>query len=195
MDDDFDEEELNKLYESLQAEEQAQDAGVPTPRLRATYRNARLLLTPHSDILAGDGPVLTMVAENGDRNVVIANLSEAEDERDGHSSWELTVTPLTDGGLTAASERALLAWAEHVGYRRAWLPDRVVDLGARPHSRSIAEVRCDSCGQFWRHSGWDFWTNVAERRSFPTFCLLCGGDLPAWRVRRIARRRRSVPPR
>jgi len=41
---------------------------------------------------------------------------------------ELVVAPVRDVPWGAAAEAALLAWAERVGYRRVWLPARVVDL-------------------------------------------------------------------
>lgn len=189
MDDDFDDEELEELLEEIAAEEDAQDAGVPRTRFRATYRDGRLLVLPRGDGLAEQGPILTMLEGSGCQGLVIADLAESSDNGP-LGGWELTVTVLTPDELSREAEAAILGWAGNVGFRRAWLPDRVVKLGARRSFHSKARVHCENCGQNWRNSGRRFWQGVTHNRSFPTYCLLCGADLPAWEVERVEPKRR-----
>jgi hypothetical protein len=173
--------EIEELMAEFEAEEEAYDAGVPRPRYRATHRDGRLMIISHCDALAPEGPVLTML-ENSDRSdLLIADLAESVDG--GRSrTWELTVTVLTPGEPSEEAEESILTWAGNVGFRRAWLPDRVIPLEGRPSFRSKASVRCENCGHTWRNRGRGFWSQVRKYRGFPPGCLLCGADLPVWEV-------------
>ena len=188
MDDDFDEEEIDELLSELVAEEDAIEAGVPRPRFRATWRRGRLLILPHHEGLVEQGPVATVLGsqERGRRGrVLIADLAESHDSGpEGAGGWELTVTPLTAEPPSPRAVRALLDWSADVGYRRVWLPDRVVTHPSAGRFHSRAKVRCETCGTTWRNGGHGFWSRVSKYRCFPMSCQLCGGDLPVWEVER-----------
>ena len=124
--------------------------------------------------------------ERGRRGrLLIADLAESHDSGpEGAGGWELTVTPLTAEPPGPKAVRALLAWSADVGYRRVWLPDRVVATHpstGRFYSR--AKVRCETCGTTWRNGGHGFWSRVSKYRCFPMSCQFCGSDLPVWEVR------------
>ncbi len=187
MDDDFDEEEIDELLGEIVAEEEAIEAGVPRPRFRATWRNGRLLILPHHKGLAEQGPVSTVLGGGGHdhQRLLVADLAESEGTGpEGRAGWELTVIPLTAERPGAEAIEALLAWSADVGYRRVWLPDRVVTHPSLGAFYSRAKVRCGSCGTIWRNGGHDFWSRVTKYRCFPIYCQLCGGDLPVWEVER-----------
>lgn len=187
MDDESEDEELNELLEEIQAEEEAYEDGVPRPRLRATYGKGRLMLLAHGDALAEAGPILTMLGQReADERPVIADLADSRNAADPYGRWELTVRVLSPDGLGAEAEGAILDWAANVGYGRVWLPDRVEQIDIRRPFHRLAQVECGNCGQVWRNSGRKFWQKVHRLRCFPPFCLLCGGDLPAWEVDRRA---------
>lgn len=72
-------------------------------------------------------------------------------------SPELVVKVLSRGRLDALD--VLLGWAATIGYRRVWLPDRVVELnGAGSAVGTRVGTRCPSCRSRWRtrspSSGW-----------------------------------------
>jgi hypothetical protein len=190
MGEDFDEDELNEIYEAIEAEEQAQEAGVAQPRFRATHRNGRLTVLPHHDGLAEHSAVLTMLNEPTEGELTIADLGESE-IAGKPGGWEMTVTVLTLGHPSPQAEHALVEWATDVGYRRVWLPDRVVTCQLQHSFLSGATAQCETCGQTWHQSGRSFWTHVAKRRSFPTYCLICGADLASWRIGRMEDKRRK----
>ncbi len=181
MDGDEDEEEieseLEDMLEQLAADETAYEMGVPRARFRVTYREGRLLVIHWADVLAEQGPVLTLLEDSELEDLLIADLAES---RDSEGRWELTMRLLTADGPSPPAERAILDWASDVGYRRIWLPDRVVNLSRRQGFNSRVKVHCHNCGQTWHDSGRAFWSHVVKQRSFPTFCRLCGADLPVW---------------
>jgi hypothetical protein len=100
---------------------------------------------------------------------------------------ELVVRFLARGG-GARAERTLARWAAATGHSRLWLPDRVVPLSP-PERFDQARTTCSNCGVEWREGDPEFWANVQQSGSFPTYCLLCGGDLPQWTLSRRGRAR------
>ena len=58
---------------------------------------------------------------------------------------EIIVTPVPRAPWDAGAEEAILAWAPTAGYRRVWLPQRVVTFDAPP-PLGYARVDCPSCG-------------------------------------------------
>ena len=180
MDDD-NEDELDDIIDQIEAKEEAIEAGVPTPSFRATWHEGRLLITPYHAGLVSKGPILTLLSDR-EEELLIADLSATEgSDPDGLRGWELTIEVHTPDPPSEAAREALLAWATEVGYRRVWLPDGVVDL-EQGEVRGAAQVRCGTCGQLWRADGHEFWSWVTRKRSFPTWCELCGGDLGVWEV-------------
>jgi hypothetical protein len=185
MDDDFYEDELNELFEAREAREaEAQAAGVARVRFRATHRNGRLIVLPHHGGLATHDSVLSMLGDPADDGLMIANLGESEISGEP-GAWELTVTLVTLSEPPEEAEEALVEWATNVGYRRVWLPGRVVNCEPASSFLNRATCECGTCGKTWHQSGRAFWENVLELRSLPSYCLICGGDLQGWRVGRV----------
>jgi len=110
--------------------------------------------------------------------VTIADLRR---ERDPRGQADVTVEFL-NGGNRDDAEAVLEDWARQTGYRRIWFDDRVVDLGVDAESPQTASVICSTCGAGWDDSIPEFWTTVRDDGCFPRTCLLCGGELPQWKV-------------
>lgn len=94
---------------------------------------------------------------------------------------EVIAKVLANGG-GATAERALAGWAAATGHRRLWLPSQVVELEL-PVRFGKASTTCSNCGYFYREGAPEFWAMVRENGTFPTYCLVCGGDLPQWTTR------------
>lgn len=169
FDDDMDDWDLDGLFDEPEPDDAPGD-----PDYRATVSGDRLLVVNWMPCL-DDGPVTrTLLRAREAAGTTIADLSVSGEpgERD------LVVRFLARGGGRAA-ERRIARWAALTGHRRLWLPDRVVDL---PRPRKLGEVAtsCPSCGAEWREGDPRFWSSVQAAGLFPSFCLLCGGDLPQW---------------
>jgi hypothetical protein len=96
---------------------------------------------------------------------------------------ELVVSPVAHARWTDDAESALVAWAAVVGYRRVWLPDRLVELDGELARVTRARVRCPTCGATWEDESVTFWERVRSSGGFPGVCLACGATLPEWRWR------------
>ena len=107
------------------------------PEYRATIRNGTVLLTHWAPWLVAGGVWNELLAARKRAGVAIADLTLT-----GRNETELLVTFLSRGRDPAAAEDALCDWAHQVGYRRVWLPDRLVTLDASPDPFAHAEVRC-----------------------------------------------------
>ena len=94
---------------------------------------------------------------------------------------ELIVTPVPRAPWDAQAEDALLRWAPTAGYRRVWLPERVVTFDGPP-PLGQARVDCPSCGARWEDGSANFWDRVLSDGCFPGRCPACGGSLPEWSV-------------
>lgn len=157
------------------------------PFCRATIRGTRVTLNGWNRALAARGP-----ARDGVRHVraTLADLYRA-----GEEDEELIVTPARGTRWTDDAEAALLTWAANVGYRRVWLPGRVVDLSDALAPCGGARVTCPTCGARWSDDGVDFWEGVRRRGWFPANCLACGGSLPEWDVATVDAPPAPVPRR
>ncbi len=142
------------------------------PFCRACVRDGTVTLHRWSRTLLHGGPAAVALED------VPASLADLLVTGDG----ELIVAPVTRCRLSPADEAALLAWAEHVGYGRVWLPGRVVTLTGGPAATGPAAVRCTTCGARWRDDTTDFWLGVRAAGAFPGTCPACGGSLPEWTV-------------
>jgi hypothetical protein len=140
------------------------------PTCRATIRDGLVTLNRWSPGLIAGGPEPTGLA------TITAALADLRMLGDG----ELIVTPVARVPWTEAAEEALLRWAASAGYRRVWLPDRVVDLDGVLAPAGTAAVECPTCGARWEDGGISFWERVREVGWFPGTCLACGGSLPEW---------------
>ncbi len=148
------------------------------PTCRATIRGATVTLNGWNPALAAFGP---LKAGFGHVDAAVADL-----HREGA---ELVVVPVRGLPWHARAERGLVAWAEVTGYRRVWLPDRIVDLADAVAAVGRARVTCPTCGARWEDGTVEFWEGVRVHGWFPGSCLACGGSLPEWTVRRAADRR------
>lgn len=83
-------------------------------------------------------------------------------------------------GDRPAARRTLVAWATAVGYQRLWLPDAVV--GLEPDVGSRVATACPVCKAHFSEESPDFWLMVRSLGCFPLECLVCGADLPQWRL-------------
>jgi hypothetical protein len=148
--------------------------------LRATIAAGRITLNPplHGTITGGPAS-MTLARLDG---VVLVDLRHA-----GEDDEELVATvPPNAPPITTAARRTLADWAAVVGYRRLWLPDRVLELEP-PDALGTAEVRCPTCTATWADGSPRFWATVRANGHFPGYCPACGGSLPEWRT--AARRR------
>ena len=105
---------------------------------------------------------------------------------------ELIVVPVPRTPWTASAEEVVLRWAPTAGWRRVWLPGRVVSFDD-PAPLGRALVDCPSCGARWEDGSAPFWERVRGRGWFPPRCLACGGSLPEWTVFEINDVPVSVP--
>jgi hypothetical protein len=147
---------------------------VPTdhPTCRATIRDGRVTLNAWTPGLRGRGP-----EPSGFRSITAA-LCDLQMLDDG----ELMVLPVRRIPWSRPAEETLLAWAAIAGYRRVWLPDRVVEFDDAPAPIGHATVDCPTCGARWEDAELSFWENVRRHGWFPGTCLACGGSLPEWSV-------------
>lgn len=147
------------------------------PDYRATVVGARVTVIPWMSFLA-DGPLQRPALLERERaGVTIADLTVLGSGADR----EVVARFLARGGGTRA-ERALVRWAAATGHRRLWLPSRVVAL--EPPARfGKASTTCSNCGYVYRDGAPEFWARVRGAGTFPTYCLVCGGDLPQWTTR------------
>lgn len=145
------------------------------PFLRATIAGGRITLNPPLRGTITGGPAsMTLARLHG---VVLVDLRHAGEDDD-----ELVATvPPNAPRLTAAARRTLARWAALVGYRRLWLPDRVIELDPSAAPRTAA-VECPTCTATWSDGSESFWAMVRANGHFPGYCPACGGSLPEWRA-------------
>jgi hypothetical protein len=169
--DDFDFDELFELLEDGDDE--------PDPSFRATIRRGRLTLTNWAPWLFRCGPLGALVRERERCGVAIADLTLHGEDDD-----EVSVRFYAAGPKREEAERILIEWAARVGYRRVWLPDRLVEIEPAPEQTiGTAAVRCPTCLAHWADAQPEFWLQVRESGAFPMWCPACGCELPQWTVR------------
>jgi hypothetical protein len=142
------------------------------PTCRATIRDGVVTLNAWMPGLRGRGP-----EPSGFRTITaaLADLTML-------GAGELVVAPVPRVAWTAVAEEALLTWALLAGYRRVWLPGRVVDADGELAALGHAAVGCPTCGAHWEDGDVSFWESVRRQGWFPGTCLACGGSLPEWSV-------------
>ena len=150
----------------------------PTPWSRATITGDGLTLNPWAPNLITGGPAVMSLEPLAERGIALADLYAEGDPGD-----EELVVRYVARTRTRASDETLLRWARTVGYRRVWMPERVVDLSAPAAELGLAETRCRVCTLEWRDDTVEFWHGVRMAGAFPGFCLGCGASLPEWTVR------------
>ena len=144
------------------------------PDYRATVVGPRLTVVHWMEYLHVSPIHRAMLREREAAGVTMADLTVLGEG----GARELVVRLLAHGGGRDA-ERLLARWAAATGHVRLWLPERVIAL--RPPSRfGAVTATCPTCGVSWREQDPQFWAGVQAVGRFPTYCLLCGGDLPQW---------------
>ena len=149
----------------------------PDPSFRATIRNGKVMLTHWAEWLAAGGMWNELLEGRKRAGIAIADLTLT-----GENDSELIVRFLSEGRSGDHAADVLCTWARRVGYKRVWLPDRVVMLDGASEMIGCAEVRCRICGSRWRDSTPDFWQMVKDQGSLPKWCFICGWELPQWDV-------------
>jgi hypothetical protein len=139
------------------------------PAYRAAIRDGQITLNRWSRSLLSGGPERAGMRTI---DIALADLRVLGDE--------LVVSPVPRAPWNDGGEAAVLAWAAAVGYRRVWLPGRLVALGCELASLPSACVRCPTCGATWEDGTVVFWERVRRDGRFPAVCLACGGSLPEW---------------
>lgn len=140
---------------------------------RLIVRNDDLLVVDHGPRLQTPGAcawTLHSVLADG---TAVADLERpAEDE--------LIVGFLPGSADDADIRGRIAAWAELVGFHRLWFPDEIVSLDPPARELGSAHVECLGCGAAFRDGSADFWALVRRYKLFPSFCLVCGLQLPQW---------------
>ena len=152
------------------------DAEPEPPDLRITLRAGQLYVEPWAPWLWTEGPVKGLIRDHAADGVTVADAWLTGDD-----SKELIVRYHVVASR-ARADRRLIEWAESVGHRRIWFPDRLVAIEQR-RPLGIATVRCPTCGAEWCDGSPNFWQGVRGNGRFPTLCVICNGDLPQWRWR------------
>jgi hypothetical protein len=161
------------------------------PTYRATIVGERITVIHWVPFLASGPLHRPILREREQAGVTIADLTVLGDGPDR----ELVVKFLARGGGEAAG-RALSRWAAQTGHRRIWFPGRVVDLKVPARFGQVATT-CSNCGFTYHEDEPEFWATVRSNGTFPTYCLVCGGDLPQWtgRSKQSAARSGATAPR
>ena len=147
------------------------------PWARAVIRDGRLTLNRWSPRLMSAGPVRQILAPLVEKGIVLADLFLIERADGGE---DLRVAWVPDGAGSEAAADLLVDWAQTVGYRAVWLPDRWVDLGEVLFAGGRAAVVCPTCDARWDDAGEQFWSMVRSNGYFPASCPVCNGSLPEW---------------
>lgn len=170
---DFDDEDFD--FDDLFGEDEPEPDDPPpaAPDFRATVAGARLTVLHWNHALHVSPLHRAVMREREAAGVTIADLrcTGAAPRR------EVAVTFLARGG-GARAERLLARWASLTGHARIWFPGRVQELA--PARAGTVSTTCSSCGMQWSESSAEFWAGVRAAGVFPSFCLICGGDLPQW---------------
>lgn len=143
------------------------------PFARATIAGGSVTLNAWAPGLISGGPARGLL-ERLPEGTTLADL-EIDRRPEGNELIVRFVTP-----ARAEAEEALVAWAQTVGYRRIWLPGRVVEPESDAGLAGRAAVECPTCGARWSDDSPDFIAATRDRGWFPAACCACGGSLPEW---------------
>ena len=114
--DDFD---LDDIFGSGDEDQPEQ---LEPPTLRITIRGRRLTVEPWAPYLWTEGPIGDLI-----RQRAAGGVSVADDWITGEDAKELIIRYLAAPDR-ARADRRIIGWAESVGYRRVWFPDRLVHV-------------------------------------------------------------------
>lgn len=145
------------------------------PTWRATIRAGKLMLTAWTPWLFTSGPVASLLPSDARTPVTIADLTIH-----GRDNDEISARFCLRREPYEKAEDILVEWARQVGYKRFWLPDRLLELERDPEALTRASVRCDICRAKWSDATPEFWLIVRASKAFPRWCPACGCELPQW---------------
>jgi len=156
----------------------ADDEDHRQPWCRATIMGRTITLNPWTPALIRGRPAAMALERLAAMGVALADLYAEREPGDE----ELLVQLAWRSARWAATDETLLDSAQIVGYRRVWLPERLVDRDAARAPVGSAQTTCPTCRLEWRDETPELWDAVRTAGVFPGSCPAYGGSLPQWRV-------------
>jgi hypothetical protein len=143
---------------------------------RATITGQTLVLTELRPQMIAPATLREVIKRSLPAGVALADIEI--DTRDGSDQTEPTIQFIA-GDSPEARER-LTQWASHVGHKRLWFEDQVVDVARLDNVLAEFETTCLGCGWYRKNSGYSFMWHAQDEGVFPINCNVCGAALPQW---------------
>ena len=143
---------------------------------RATITGQTLVLTELRPQMIAPATLREVIKRSLPAGVALADIEI--DTRDGSDQTEPTIQFIA-GDSPEARER-LTQWASHVGHKRLWFEDQVVDVARLDNVLGEFETTCLGCGWYRKNSGYSFMWHAQDEGVFPINCNVCGAALPQW---------------
>ena len=143
---------------------------------RATITGQTLVLTELRPQMIAQTALREVIKRSLPAGVALADIEI--DTRDGSDQTEPTIQFIA-GDSPEARER-LTQWAAHVGHKRLWFEDQVVDVERLDNVLGEFETTCLGCGWYRKNSGYSFMWHAQDEGVFPINCNVCGAALPQW---------------
>lgn len=143
---------------------------------RATITGQTLVLTELRPQMIAQTALREVIKRSLPAGVALADIEI--DTRDGSDQTEPTIQFIA-GDSPEARER-LTQWASHVGHKRLWFEDQVVDVERLDNVLGEFETTCLGCGWYRKNSGYSFMWHAQDEGVFPINCNVCGAALPQW---------------
>ena len=143
---------------------------------RATITGQTLVLTELRPQMIAPTALREVIKRSLPAGVALADIEI--DTRDGSDQTEPTIQFIA-GDSPEARDR-LTQWASHVGHKRLWFEDQVVDVERLDNVLAEFETTCLGCGWYRKNSGYSFMWHAQDEGVFPINCNVCGAALPQW---------------
>ena len=143
---------------------------------RATITGQTLVLTELRPQMIAQTALREVIKRSLPAGVALADIEI--DTRDGSDQTEPTIQFIA-GDSPEARER-LTQWAAHVGHKRLWFEDQVVEVERLDNVLGEFETTCLGCGWYRKNSGYSFMWHAQDEGVFPINCNVCGAALPQW---------------
>ena len=143
---------------------------------RATITGQTLVLTELRPQMIAPATLREVIKRSLPAGVALADIEI--DTRDGSDQTEPTIQFIA-GDSPEARDR-LTQWAAHVGHKRLWFEDQVVDVERLDNVLGEFETTCLGCGWYRKNSGYSFMWHAQDEGVFPINCNVCGAALPQW---------------
>ena len=143
---------------------------------RATNTGQTLVLTELRPQIIAPTALREVIKRSLPAGVALADIEI--DTRDGSDQTEPTIQFIA-GDSPEARDR-LTQWAAHVGHKRLWFEDQVVDVERLDNVLGEFETTCLGCGWYRKNSGYSFMWHAQDEGVFPINCNVCGAALPQW---------------